>query len=78
MRLTLVRIWWRCYQKMVLQSGIEGFVKLFEQFMRNNALFIICIKFTWKWDENYRIATRYGPVRVVCFSSIEQKVDYYS
>jgi hypothetical protein len=45
--------------------------------MRNGALFIIRIKSNWKWDENYRIATRYGPVRVVCFGSIEQKVDDY-
>jgi D-mannonate dehydratase len=45
--------------------------------MRNDALFIIRIKSNWKWDENYRIATRYGPVRVVCFGSIEQKVDDY-
>ena len=27
--------------------------------MQNNALFIIRIKFNWKWDENYRIAMRY-------------------
>ena len=47
--------------------------KLFEQFMRNDALFIVRIKSNWKWDENYRIATRYGPVRVVCFGSIERK-----
>jgi hypothetical protein len=26
MRLTWVRILWRCYRKMALQSGIEGFV----------------------------------------------------
>ena len=51
--------------------------KLFEQFIRNGALFIIRIKSNWKWDENYRIATRYDPVRVVCFGSIEQKVDEY-
>ena len=51
--------------------------KLFEQFIRNGALFIIRIKSNWKWDENYRIATRYGPVRVVCLGSIEQKVDDY-
>jgi hypothetical protein len=51
--------------------------KLFKQFMRNGALFIIRIKSNWKWNENYRIATRYGPVRVVCFGSIEQKVDDY-
>jgi putative transposase len=59
--------------------GDRGFYsrKLFERFIRNNALFIICIKSNWKWDENYRIATRYGPVRVVCFGSIEQKVDDY-
>jgi hypothetical protein len=62
---------------MALQSGIEGFAVAFEQFMRNDALFIIRIKSNWKWDENYRIATRYGPVRVVCFGSIEQKVDDY-
>jgi len=31
----------------------------------------------WQWDENYRIATRYGPVRVVCLGSVEQKVDDY-
>ena len=59
--------------------GDRGFYsrKLFEQFIRNGALFIIRIKSNWKWDENYRIATRYGPVRVVCFGSIEQKVDDY-
>jgi putative transposase len=59
--------------------GDRGFCsrKLFEQFIRNGALFVIRIKSNWKWDENYRIATRYGPVRVVCFGSIEQKVDYY-
>jgi hypothetical protein len=62
---------------MALQSGIEGFAVAFEQFMRNDALFIIRIKSNWKWDENYRIATRYGPVRVVCFGSVEQKVDDY-
>ena len=63
---------------MALQSGIEGFAVAFEQFMRNDALFIIRIKSNWKWDENYRIATRYGPVRVVCFGSVEQKVGDYS
>jgi hypothetical protein len=26
MRLTWVRIWWRCYRKMALQLGVEGFV----------------------------------------------------
>ena len=46
--------------------------KLFEQFIRNGALFIIRIKSNWKWDENYRIATRYGPVRVVCFGIAKQ------
>jgi len=51
--------------------------KLFEQFIRNGALFIIRIKSNWKWDENYRIATRYDPVRVVRFGSIKQKVDDY-
>jgi hypothetical protein len=30
--------------------------KLFKQFMRNDALFIIRVKSNWKWDENYRIA----------------------
>jgi hypothetical protein len=59
--------------------GDRGFCsrKLFEQFIRNGALFIIRIKSNWKWGENYRIATRYGPVRVVCFGSIKQKVDDY-
>jgi hypothetical protein len=49
--------------------GDRGFCshKLFKQFIQNGALFIIRIKSNWKWDENYRIATRYGPVRVVCF-----------
>jgi hypothetical protein len=28
--------------------------------MQNNALFIIRIKFNWKWDENYRLAMRYS------------------
>jgi putative transposase len=69
--------------KMLPENGVavgdRGFCsrKLFEQFMRNDALFIIRIKSNWKWDENYRIATRYGPVRVVCFGSVEQKVDDY-
>jgi putative transposase len=69
--------------KMLPEDGVavgdRGFCsrKLFEQFIRNGALFIIRIKSNWEWDENYRIATRYGPVRVVCFGSIEQKVDYY-
>jgi hypothetical protein len=45
--------------------------------MRNDALFIVRIKSNWKWNENYRTATRYGPVRVICFGSIEQKVDDY-
>jgi Transposase DDE domain. len=59
--------------------GDRGFCshKLFEQFIQNGALFIIRIKSNWKWDENYRIATRYGPVRVVCFGSIEKEVDDY-
>jgi hypothetical protein len=58
--------------------GDRGFCsrKLFEQFIQNGALFIIRIKFNWKWDENHRIATRYGPVRVVCLGSIEHKADY--
>jgi putative transposase len=69
--------------KMLPENGVSvgdrGFCsrKLFEQFIRNGALFIIRIKSNWKWDENYRIVTRYGPVRVVCFGSIEQKVDDY-
>jgi putative transposase len=69
--------------KMLPEDGVavgdRGFCsrKLFEQFIRNGALFIIRIKSNWKWDENYRIVTRYGPVRVVCFGSIEQKVDDY-
>jgi putative transposase len=69
--------------EMLLENGVSvedrGFCsrKLFEQFMQNGTLFIIRIKFNWKWDENYRIVTRYGPVRVVCFGSIEQKVDDY-
>jgi hypothetical protein len=45
--------------------------------MRNDALFIVRIKSNWKWNENYRTVTRYGPVRVICFGSIEQKVDDY-
>jgi putative transposase len=57
--------------------GDRGFCSRIEQFIRNGALFIIRIKSNWKWDENYRIVTRYGPVRVVCFGSIEQKVDDY-
>jgi putative transposase len=69
--------------EMLLENGVSvedrGFCsrKLFGQFMQNGALFIIRIKSNWKWDENYRIVTRYGPVRVVCFGSIEQKVDDY-
>jgi putative transposase len=69
--------------KMLPEDGVavgdRGFYsrKLFERFIRNDALFIICIKSNWKWDENYRIATRHGPVRVVCFGSVEQKVDDY-
>jgi hypothetical protein len=69
--------------EMLLENGVSvedrGFCsrKLFEQFMQNGALFIIRIKSNWKWDENYRIVTRYGPVRVVCLGSIEQKVDDY-
>jgi len=69
--------------EMLLENGVSvedrGFCsrKLFEQFMQNGALFIIRIKSNRKWDENYRIVTRYGPVRVVCFGSIEQKVDDY-
>jgi len=51
--------------------------KLFAQFIANDTLFIIRIKSHWKWDENYRIMTKRGPVRVVCFSSIENKVDDY-
>ena len=57
--------------------GDRGFCSRIEQFIRNGALFIIRIKSNWKWDENYRIVMRYGPVRVVCFGSIEQKVDDY-
>jgi putative transposase len=67
--------------KMLPENGVavgdRGFCSRIERFIRNGALFIIRIKSNWKWDENYRIATRYGPVRVVCFGSIEQKVDYY-
>jgi hypothetical protein len=69
--------------KMLAEDGVavgdRGFYsrKLFERFIRNDALFIICIKSNSKWDENYRIATRRGPVRVVCFGSVEQKVDDY-
>jgi Transposase DDE domain. len=69
--------------KMLPENGVavgdRGFCsrKLFEQFIRNGALFIIRIKSNWKWDENYRIVTRYGPVRIVCLGSIEQKVDDY-
>jgi Transposase DDE domain. len=69
--------------EMLLENGVSvedrGFCsrKLFEQFMQNGALFIIRIKSNWKWDENYRIVTRYGPVRVVCLGSIEQKVGDY-
>ena len=35
--------------------GDRGFCsrKLFEQFIQNGALFIIRIKFNWKWDENH-------------------------
>jgi putative transposase len=64
--------------EMLLENGVlvgdRGFFsrKLFGQFMRNGALFIIRIKSNWKWDENYRIATRYGPVRVVCFGIAKQ------
>ena len=54
---------------MALQSGIESFIVL-------NYLSNLC-ETIWKWDENYRIETRYGPVRVVCLGSIEQKVDDY-
>jgi hypothetical protein len=54
---------------MALQSGIESFIVV-------NYLSNLC-ETIWKWDENYRIATRYGPVRVVCLGSIEQKVDDY-
>jgi len=45
--------------------GDRGFCsrELFEQFIRNGALFITRIKFNWKWDENYLIAMRYGLVR---------------
>jgi len=59
--------------------GDRGFCghKLFVQFIANDTLFIIRIKSHWKWDENYRIMTKNGSVRVVCFSSIENKVDYY-
>jgi putative transposase len=57
--------------------GDRGFCSRIEQFIRNGALFIIRIKSNWKWDEDYRIVTRYGPVRVVCLGSIEQKVDDY-
>ena len=67
--------------KMLPENGVavgdRGFCSRIERFIRNGAFFIIRIKSNWKWDENYRIATRYGPVRVVCFGSIEQKVDYY-
>jgi putative transposase len=67
--------------KMLPENGVavgdRGFCSRIERFIRNGALFIIRIKSNWKWDENYRIATRYRPVRVVCFGSIEQKVDYY-
>ncbi|WAS06717.1 transposase [Gloeomargaritales cyanobacterium VI4D9] len=46
---------------------------MFDEFIENDALFIIRIKSNWKWDENYRISTERGHVRVVCFG----KVDYY-
>ena len=55
--------------EMLLENGVSvedrGFCsrKLFEQFMRNGALFITRIKSNWKWDENYLIAMRYGLVR---------------
>ena len=69
--------------KMLPENGVavgdRGFCshKLFAQFIANDPLFIIRIKSHWKWDENYRIMTKCGPVRVVCFSSIENKVDDY-
>jgi putative transposase len=69
--------------KMLRKNGVtvgdRGFCshKLFKQFIQNGALFIIRIKSNWKWDKNYRIATRYGPVRVVCFGSIAKEVDDY-
>ncbi len=69
--------------KMLLENGVavgdRGFCshKLFAQFIANDTFFIIRIKSNWKWDENYRIMTKCDPVRVVCFGSIEQKVDYY-
>jgi len=52
--------------------------KLFEQLIENDALFIIRIKFNRKWDKNDCIATKRSSVRVVCFSSIEHKADYFS
>ena len=69
--------------KMLPENGVaigdRGFCsrKLFEQFIANDTFFIIRIKSNWKWDENYRIMTKRGSVRVVCLSSMENKVDDY-
>jgi len=59
--------------------GDRGFCshEVFDEFIENEALFIIRIKSNWKWDENYRISTKRGNVRVVCFGNVQQKVDYY-
>ena len=60
--------------KILLENGVavgnKRFFshKLFTQFITNDTLRIIRIKSHWKWDENYRIMTKRGPVRVVCFS----------
>jgi putative transposase len=69
--------------KMLPENGVavgdRGFCshKVFDQFIENDALFIIRIKSNWKWDENYHITTERGKVRVVCFGNVQQKVDYY-
>jgi hypothetical protein len=59
--------------------GDRGFCshKLFEQFIANDALFIIRIKSHWKCDEVYHITIKRGPARVVCFGDVQQKADYY-
>ena len=52
--------------KMLPENGVtvgdKGFCshKVLDQFIENDALFIIRIKSHWKWDENYHITTERG------------------
>jgi len=50
--------------------GDRGFCshKVLDQFIENDALFIIRIKSNWKWDENYHmvIANKFATFAFIC------------